>query len=405
MITELEERRMSVTELCIGMFVCRLDRPWEETPFALQGLKLASNDDIEAVRAHCDYVYIDARREVAPDALALRRTELAANRFSRTAIYTNDVAVQEELPRAKAALQNAATLVDKIFDDVTSGRELSVEQVEQAVRPLVSSVLRSPDAFFWVEGLREHDSYSYRHAISCSALAAAFGRHMGFAEDTIISLAAGGLLMDVGKRRLPETLLQYQGSLSPDEVQHIRSHVAEGLSIVGSAGITDQDVLDIVGTHHERHDGSGYPNRLIGSNIPISGRMLGIVDAYDAMISARPYRAAISRHHAVRQLYAARDTLFQAELVEQFQVCMGVYPTGSLVELTSGEIAMVMAQNQVRRLRPRVVLLSTPSKQPTNEFRVLDLMEQITGRPVIEIARSLPAGDYGLDNVELFISP
>lgn len=403
MITELEERRLDVAELCIGMFVCRLDRPWEETPFALQGLALASNDDIEAIRAHCAYVYIDTRREVAPDTLTLRRTKLASDRFSSTAIYTNDVAVQEELPRAKAALQNASTLVDQIFDDVTSGRELSVEQVEQAVRPLVSSVLRSPDAYFWVEGLRGHDSYSYHHAISCSALAAAFGRHMGFAEDTIISLAAGGLLMDVGKRRLPEALLQYQGSLSPDQVQCIRSHVDEGLSILDEAGIIDQDVVEIVGTHHERHDGSGYPNRLVGNSIPISGRMLGIVDAYDAMISSRPYRAAISRHHAVRQLYAARDTLFQAELVEQFQVCMGVYPTGSLVELTSGEIAMVMAQNQVRRLRPRVMLLSTPNKQPTHEFRVLDLMEQTTGRPVVEIARSLPAGDYGLDNVELFI--
>lgn len=403
MATELEERRLDVDQLRVGMYVCRLDRPWEETPFVLQGLQVASNDDIEAIREYCDFVYVDLRRHVAVDALALRRTQLADNRFSSTSVYTNDISVQDEMPRAREALKNAAEIVDRIFDDVTSGRELSVEQVEQAVRPLVASVLRSPDAFFWVEGLREHDSYTYRHAISCSAIAAAFGRHMGFAEDTIISLAAGGLLMDVGKSRLPEALLQYQGSLDPEQLRLVRTHVAEGIDIVSASGITDQDVLDIVRTHHERYDGNGYPDRLMGSGIPISGRMLGIVDAYDAMISARPYRAAISRHHAVRQLYAARDNLFQGELVEQFQVCMGVYPTGSLVELTSGEVAVVMAQNHIRRLRPRVVILSTPDKQPLSDFRVLDLMEQGHGRPAAEIARSLAVGDYGFDASDLFI--
>src|SRR6185312_1003175 len=128
-----------------------------------------------------------------------------------------------------------------------------------AVRPLVTTVLRSADAFFLVEGLRRSDSYSYSHAISCSALAAAFGRHMGFDEETIFSLAAGGLLMDVGKTRLPEELLQYQGSLAPSEVDVIRSHVALGLTVLEEAGIANLDVLDIVRTHHERHDGSGYP--------------------------------------------------------------------------------------------------------------------------------------------------
>ena len=402
MPTEIEERRVEVDELQLGMYVCRLDRPWEGTPFVLQGLELASNDDIMAVRELCSFVYVDARREIAGDATALRRTKLSENRFDRAATYANTVTVDEELPRARAALENAAALVDQIFEDVTSGRDLSVEKVEQAVRPLVASVLRSPDAFFWIEGLRGHDSYTYRHSISCSALAAAFGRHMGFAEDTIISLAAGGLLMDVGKGRLPEELLNYRGSLDPEQVQLIRTHVQHGIDILTSAGITDPDVIDIVQSHHERDDGTGYPQRLMANAIPISSRMLGIVDAYDAMISARPYRAAISRHHAVRQLYAARDSLFQAELVEQFQVCMGVYPTGSLVELSSGEVAVVMAQNQVRRLRPRVVVLSTPDKQPSTEFRVLDLMEQPEG-PAVEIVRSLAAGDYGLDTAELFL--
>ena len=404
MISELEERRLDVADLRVGMFVCRLDRPWEQTPFPLQGVELHTEADIGAVREHCRFVYIDARRESANDDRhsVLTRTQLSATRFKGTVQYP-DRPFEEELPRATAALETASGLIDQIFMDVASGRPLSAEHVEQAVRPMVASILRSPDAFFWMEGLRRHDSYSYGHALGCSALAAAFGRHMGFAEDTIISLAAGGMLMDVGRTQLSEAVLNYNGSLSTAEWEAVRTHVQHGMDILASSGISDPDVADIVRTHHERYDGSGYPHRLMGSQIPLAGRMLGIIDAYDAMISARPYRAALSRHQALRQLYAARDGLFQSELVEQFQVCLGVYPTGSLVELSSGEVAIVTAQNQVRRLRPRVTLLSDQDKQPLDDFRMLDLLVQADGLPGIDIVRSLPAGAYGFNATELFL--
>ena len=417
--SELEERRLDVADLQIGMFVCRLDRPWAGTSYPLQGVELLTEDDLSAIRALCEHVYIDARRQILPsEPHALTRTCLDDSRFKRTIEYADQAAVADEAPRARDAFAHATALLDRIFEDVTRGRDLSVEQVESAVRPLVASVLRSADAFFWIESLKGHDSYSYSHAIGCSALAAAFGRHMGFAEETIISLAAGGLLMDIGKTRLPQSLLQSTDTLTPAKLKKLRSHVAFGMKIVDTSGITDQDVLDIVRTHHERIDGSGYPDGLLGSVIPITGRMLGIIDAYDAMISPRPYRAAISRHQALRQIYAGRDTLFQSELVEQFQVCLGVYPTGSLVELSTGEVAVVMAQNQVRRLRPKVVVLTDSAKQPLDDFRQLDLMNQ--GDPVklpndrkkigmavtrmVDIVRSLTYGDYGIHAAELFLT-
>lgn len=403
MAFEIEEQRMDVTDLRLGMYVCRLDRPWEETSYPLQGVGLTSPEDLAGIRAICQHVYIDLRRQMAiTPRPALNRTTLSGTRFKDTVHYGNTTPVEEEAPRAHAAFDHASEMVERIYQDITSGRELSVERVEQAVRPLVASVLRSADAFFLVEGLRRQDNYSYSHAIGCSALAAAFGRHMGFAEDTILSLAAGGLLMDVGKTRLPESLLRYPGSLAPADVDVVRSHVAAGLSIIASSDITDQDVLDVVRTHHERHDGSGYPAGLAGNLIPITGRMLGIIDTYDAMISARPYRPAVSRHHAMRQIYATRNTLFQAEMIERFQVCLGVYPTGSVVELSSGEVAVVMAQNQVRRLRPKVVVLTRPDKQPLGEFHQLDLMAPRKGNAV-DIVRSLVAGDYGIDAARLFL--
>jgi len=372
----------------------------------LQGLELAHQDDLDLLRNLCKFVYIDAHRQLVdyPKPM-LTRTNLADSRFERVSHYPEGITFGDELPRAGQVLADTSEMVDRIYEDVASGRELSAEYVEQAVRPLVASVLRNADAFFWVEGLRERDSYSYGHAIRCSALAAAFGRHMGFAEETIISLAAGGLLMDVGKTRLPESLLQYPGTLAPDQMRLARSHVSHGLEIMTGSSITDQDVADIMRTHHERHDGSGYPDGLSGNAIPIVGRMLGIIDSYDAMTSVRPYRAAISRHRALREMYAARNTLFQPELVEQFQVCLGVYPTGSLVELSTGEVAVVTAQNQVRRLRPRVLVLSTPDKQPLADFRAIDLLHQDLGKGSTDIVRSLAVGEYSMDAANLFLSP
>ena len=403
MAFEIEERPIDVADLQLGMFVCRLDRPWEETPFPLQGIALTRLEDIEALQRLCREVFIDARRLIPHEPVHLLTiTDASRARFSSSTRYTDLTAVEDEAPRARAALEAVSQIVDGLFEDITSGRELSVEHVEQAVRPLVNTVLRSADAFFLVEGLRRSDSYSYSHAISCSALAAAFGRHMGFDEKTIFSLAAGGLLMDVGKTRLPAALLQYQGSLAPSEVDIIRSHIGHGLALLDESGIANLDVHDIVRTHHERHDGSGYPEGLAGYAIPVSGRMLGIIDSYDAMSSARPYRAAVSRHQALQQIYASRNRLYQAEMVEQFQVCLGVYPTGSLVELSTGEVAIVMAQNQVRRLRPRVAILSAPNKQPLDDFRPVDLMK-LGDRDGVDIARSLAVGDYGIDASRFFL--
>ena len=403
MAFEIEERPIDVADLQLGMFVCRLDRPWEETPFPLQGIALTRLEDIEALRRLCHEVYIDARRLVPYEPThLLTRTDASRSRFHSSTHYSDLTAVEDEAPRARAALETASQIVDGLFEDITSGKELSVEHVEQAVRPVVNTVLRSADAFFLVEGLRRSDSYSYSHAISCSALAAAFGRHMGFDEETIFSLAAGGLLMDVGKTRLPAELLQYQGSLAPSEVDVIRSHVEQGLTLLAESGIANLDVHDIVRTHHERHDGSGYPEGLAGYAIPVSGRMLGIIDSYDAMSSARPYRAAVSRPQALQQIYASRNRLYQAEMVEQFQVCLGVYPTGSLVELSTGEVAIVMAQNQVRRLRPRVAILSAPNKQPLDDFRPVDLMK-LGNKDAVDIVRSLAVGDYGIDASRFFL--
>ena len=187
----------------------------------------------------------------------------------------------------------------------------------------------------------------------------------------------------------------------------VRTHVELASRILDVSGDDHSaEVREMIRTHHERWNGSGYPRRLVGHQIPLSGRMAAIIDSFDAMTSVRPHAAPLARHQALQELYRERDRLYQGELVEQFTGCLGVYPTGSLVELSTGEVAVVMTQNPSRRLRPRVMLLTDADKRLRDEFSPLDLMRQTEGIPIsqqVNITRPLPVGAHGLDPAELFL--
>ena len=240
-----------------------------------------------------------------------------------------------------------------------------------------------------------------------SALAAAFGRHLALPREVLVDLATGGMLLDIGKAALPEELFKHPGPLSPEAVVAMRSHVAEGLKVFDDSGLQGAWARDILAGHHERHDGSGYPNGLKGDQIPLAARMGGIIDTYDAICSDRPHAKGASRHAALQAVYRASDKLYQGEVVEQFLQCLSVYPTGSLVELSTGEVAMVMAQNHARRLRPRVMVLLDRDKQLYANFRDVDLAAQAEGvaegEATVEVASALEPGAYGLDPSELFL--
>ena len=152
-------------------------------------------------------------------------------------------------------------------------------------------------------------------------------------------------------------------------------HVGHGLEILKECGVLNQDVIDIVAHHHERYDGSGYPNGLTRDEIPPFARIAAIVDTYDALTSNRHYAKAVSPSDAIKLLYEARDEDFQAELVESFIQAIGIYPAGTLVELSSGEVGVVVAEYRTRRLRPKVMLLLDANKNKLRNIKVIDLQE------------------------------
>ena len=419
----LEERKIRIDQLAAGMYVCRLDRPWTGTPFPLQGFLIESDDQITALRCYGREVWIDVELGDLPDEAKrsgstpglVRPRQMPQSKPTDAATlenalgrihYSDSVSVEHELPQARAAQDNAARLTSRILDDIRVGQKLSRPDVDAVVEPIVQSVLRSADAMFWVNALRRHEGYDYSHAINCCALAAAFGRHLGLPAQMLIDLGSAGLLFDIGKAQLPAGLLATPRALDAPQLAQARTHVALSLQVLQAGDLDRPDVVETIRTHHERYDGSGYPAGLQATQIPLFGRMAGIIDSFDAMTSHRPHARALARHEALQQMYHARGGLFQDELVEQFIGCLGVYPVGSLVELSGGEVGVVMAQNPARRLRPRLILLTDAKKQLRQHFAPLDLMDQsdsASSAEQVHIVQPLPPGAYGLDPAELYL--
>lgn len=402
----LEERQMLVGLLEKGMYVSRLDRDWVGTPFPFQGFEITSDEDIELLSAYCTSVFIDVQKSLINARPSLRVGSAPRNVFPpRGPEYHNTVDIKEEIPRAREVHANLRALAERIADDVRSGRRLEPGVVREAIEPMVESLLRNSDALFWLMALMKRDDYMYSHAVNCSALAAAFGRHLALPREVLVELATGGFLLDAGMASLPSDVVQHGGKLDPEAMKLMRGHVQRSMEVLDQAGVTGKWARELVAAHHERHDGSGYPEGLAGDRVPLAGRMGGIVDTYDALRSDRPHRNGESRHGALQALYRARDRMFQAEVVEQFLQCLGVYPTGSLVELNTGEVGVVMAQNQVRRLRPRLMLLLDTEKKPYEPYRDVDLMQHGVDLADggVKIAQALEPGAYGLRPEELFL--
>ncbi|WP_036135941.1 HD-GYP domain-containing protein [Novilysobacter defluvii] len=400
---KFHERQIPVDRLAEGMYVCRLDRAWEGTPFPLQGFLVDSAEELDWVRANCETIWIDVTLGPAPPDEPRQQSpeELLGSRH-----YHDTAAFAEELPQAHEALSEAARTAERLFTGAASGGRLDAEEVRSAVEPVVESLLRNADTLLWVNALRASDGYAYSHAIHCSMLAAAFGRHLGLPAELLVDMASGGLLLDIGKTRLPQDLLTRPGPLTHAEMTLVRRHVGQGAEVLEESGGHGPDVIEMVRTHHERWDGTGYPNRLAGTSIPLYGRIAAIIDAFDAMISPRPWATTRSRHQALQVIYEARDSAFQGELVEQFISCLGAFPTGSLVELSNGQVGVVMMQNPSRRLRPRIMLLTDADKSLLPQFQPMDLMDQPEDLPAdeqINVVCGLAVGTYGLDPAELYL--
>ncbi|PLW83786.1 diguanylate cyclase [Kineobactrum sediminis] len=395
--------KIDTSDLELGMYVSGLDRPWLETPFLLQGFRIDTAEDLRTLKEYCRFVFVDSQKSSREQRkLRPRRPRVAKEALfplRKLKSYTDSSNWTEEFPRAEAAVKQLSSGVEEVFQDAASGAALDVVRVKRSVEPMIDSISRNPDACIWLARLKQQDKYTYQHSLGASIWAVALGRQLGLPRSDLRSLAIGGLLFDVGKLRVDPDLLNTERNLTPDEFREVRNHVVYGEEMIGETGLMNTDVIAMVTHHHERHNGSGYPRGLSGDAIPIFARIAAIVDCYDAITSHRSYARAISPSTAIKMLYDAKDVDFQAELVEEFIQAVGIYPAGTLIELSSGEIAVVVAEYRTRRLRPRVMVLLDANKEPVSNVRLVDLLdetEDATGKP-LDIVQSLEPDAYGID--------
>lgn len=405
----IKSRKVSTGDLQVGMYVAELDRPWLEAPFVLQGFMISTEEEIQLLQEHCKYVYVDEKSYLAVNytvhqkrkkntSPAERKNLLEESFGKKLKTYSDQVSWQEEYPVAQKALGELSRKIDEIFKAYQSGGSLDVARVKLAVDPMIDSISRNPDACIWLARMEQADEYIFQHSLGSSIWAVALGRQLGLGKTDLRSLAVGCLLFDVGKLQLDQELLQQPRRFNAEEFDLVKSHVQLGVDAVRKTEMINEDILAIISFHHERFNGHGYPQGLKGDKIPVFARVAAIADCYDAITRQRPYANAMSPAQAIKKLYEWRGIDFQAELVEEFIQAIGIYPAGSLVELSSGEIAVVIAEYRSRRLRPQVMLLLDADKKPVNNV-VIDLLEHTEnkdGSP-LEIIHSLEPEAFGID--------
>ncbi len=396
-------KKISSTELKIGMFVSSLDRPWGETSFLFQGFPVRKESEIEELQEICSHVYIMAPDEEIvldnnhphsqPDPVYHDEIGRRSYEITKTA--------EKELQTARQSHEELSQMMEEIEDSLQNDKELNVPKMEKAVEVMVDSIERNPDAYIWLTRMKKFDSHIYKDSLSASVWATTLGRELGLERNLMSALATGTLCMDIGKTALPKNILSNNGRLSDDEWAIMKSHVEHGVRILSDTADISDDILDIVRTHHERLDGSGYPAALKGNEIPLLGQIAGIVDFYVSITTPRPHTEAISSSNAIHMLYLQKGRYFSEILVDKFIQALSTYPTGSLVELSSGEVGVVISQNPGLRLRPNVVLLLDLDKKPCVSNPVVSLVDY-TDRDLnnqVFIKKTLADGEYGL-NIE-----
>ncbi len=419
------KKEVPVEQLEFGVFISELDRPWTETPFMYQGFVLDNEKQLEALKKYCKKVVIDLDKGPdLPDRSALLTSRTGEPPLSparprvaeplgpsvlttikNKVVYREQSTVDEELPVARTAQRQTEVVLRDIMSQVEAGKALDAPRVQEAVTSMTDSVVRNPDAMMLLAKLKEKGGHTLDRAFGVSIYMLTFGRFLQLPREQLDLLGMLGLLQDVGMTAVPEEVVEKKGALSKPELMVCRSHIAHSVAILRDTPGLPPELPELAALHHERYDGSGYPKGLKGDQIGLFGSIAGLVDCFDAMTHPRSYAEVYSPSNALNHLYNTRNVLFDGPLVEQFVQCIGIFPVGALVELNSGEVGIVIAQNLVRRLLPKVMVVLDAKGVPKRPQLILDLAQEPKAAPGLpyRIKRTLEQGSVPIDPSEFFL--
>lgn len=411
------QHKISVHDLEVGMFVSDLDRPWHQTPFPIQGFHIRSEDDIRALVSYCKWVSID----VAETRGSVELSRIARPAFGAKGQRRNDgreklhlpplsirepvkyqtvTTLKREIKTSKHLLEDAGVALERLYAAVNTQEKRDLRPVAAIISKMVRSVVRQPDALLWLSRVHQHDSHVYRHALNTSVWALVCGRQLGLNEGLLNHLGLGCLLSQVGKVQLSKDLLSREGQHDADEYAVYRTYVEKGVAMLEGSGLS-RAVMSVVQGHRERHNGSGFPEGIRGDRIPLLAKIAGLAEFFETLIEPRESVAEpMTPARAVTLLYDMRNIEFQDELVESFIQAIGIYPSGSLVELTDGQRGVVVSHSPERRLWPRVMVMTDSHHTPLKTAKVIDLAKFNKSRSaaeVLAIKECLAHGTEGLN--------
>ncbi|WP_147822292.1 HD-GYP domain-containing protein [Salidesulfovibrio onnuriiensis] len=389
-------KKISVDDLKPGMEVVQLNADvWQYLPYLYTKPGPIENEaQIERIRRegflHA-FVNLEADSPVS-DEERLEKLILAQDHAPRRKPKKS---FDKVIDQARKAYSQALDQTKRIITDVKMGRQVDYQASAEALEGVIESAIQNADTIVCLSKLSKYDSYTYSHSINVAAIAVVFGEFLGMPRKDLEVLGVAGMMHDLGKTAIPNRIINKRGRLTPNEFDQIKKHPILGLKILEKSPGIPVEVMQAVAEHHEKYNGSGYPHGLRKQDTCVFGRILSLADVYDALTSDRSYKQAILPNKALAIMYGMRDQDFDAREVQLFIKCLGIFPAGSLVKLSSGNFGVVFESNPQQPLLPKIKVILDEDLSPI-PARLVDLAVPNNGSD-LRILECADPGQYKIN--------
>jgi len=382
--------KVQVEDLQHGMFVAELDRPWLESPFLFQGFVIEEDAELDQLRTVCRWVLVEdskSRRSIDFNQVQQASATRQATSFVTVAKATAKVAAR------------ATDQVEKLLDSARLGASIEPGDAREIVGGLVHSVASNTNAALWLTSLKKRNARTAGHCLNVSILALAFAQSLGEPLDEMEDIGTGALLHDIGQGKVPKFVVDKPGVLETAEWEIVKQHPGEGYKMMQATKLLPPRTLEIIRDHHERLDGSGYPRGIKGEQVSKRTRIVAIADIYDSLTTDQPWRRAMLPSDALTEMHKTLGEALGRELLERFIKCLGIYPIGSVVRLSTGALAVVLSSDPESRMKPMVMVVRDPDGKEVVPRSIVNLQVIARNRPTDPwlIAERVDPASCGID--------